>query len=176
MARRHEVDLDHASRIPASAGSADLGRRTSWRPSQERRMPLLPHQTNQRKIGALGNGDLVHSVSCCEDPGRHDHAEPGDAEGTDLLFLPREIRRIEAARPSRERSMRRLSRLPQRQPTHVASRGTRNAAIAAQPKVRPVAPKMHISDCRFQISNPITLRLSPRSLRLAPRTLRSEAF
>lgn len=113
MARRHEADLDYAFRIAASAGSARLSRRTSRHSSQRRRMLILPYQANQRPVGALGNGDFVHGVSCIENARRHDHAEPGDAEGTELLCLPREIRRIEATRADCERNVCGLPRLPQ---------------------------------------------------------------
>ena len=76
-------------------------------------MFLLSQQTNQREVGALGDGDFVHGVSCGENARRHDNVESGDAEGTDLLCLSREIRGIEATRAGGERNMRGLSRFPQ---------------------------------------------------------------
>ena len=105
MAGRHAIVRPRAFRTVASAGNADLGRRTSRRPFQGRPMLLVSRQTNQRQVGALGNGDFMHGVSCSENARRYDDAEPRDAEGTDLLCLPREIRRFEAAHPSGEGSM-----------------------------------------------------------------------
>jgi hypothetical protein len=76
-------------------------------------MLLLSRQADQWEVGALGNGDFVHCVSCRENPRRHDHADAGNAEGADLLCLSREIGGIEAARSGGERSVRGLSRFPQ---------------------------------------------------------------
>ncbi len=76
-------------------------------------MLLLSRQANQRQVGALGDGDFVHGVSCGEDPRGPDHAKLGDAEGADLLCLSREIRCVETARAGGERNMRGLSRFPQ---------------------------------------------------------------
>ena len=76
-------------------------------------MLFLSHEANQREVGAFGDGDFVHGLSCGENARRHDDVEPGDAEGTDLLCLSREIRGLEAARAGCESNMRGLSRFAQ---------------------------------------------------------------
>ena len=60
-------------------------------------------------------------MSCGENTRRHDDAEPGNAERTDLFRVPREVGSVAAARPGRERIVPRLSRCPQQRPTNVAA-------------------------------------------------------
>jgi predicted CXXCH cytochrome family protein len=44
-------------------------------------MRFVPREESHREVGAFGDVDPVHGVSCGTDAGRHDDAEPGDAEG-----------------------------------------------------------------------------------------------
>ena len=91
---------------------------------------------SQREVGALGHVDFVHGMSCGKNPRGHDDAEPGYAEGTDLLCVPREIRGIAAARARREGTMHGLSRRAQQRPAHVAASGGGPSAFAAENKVK----------------------------------------
>ncbi len=113
-----------------------MGGRTPGDSPQGRRLFLLSRQQTQRDVRALGDVDFVHRLSCGENPRRHDDAEPGNAEGTDLFRMPREIGGIAAACAGRERTMRGLSRCPQQRATNVAADGGWAAAFGAKTKVR----------------------------------------
>src|ERR1039458_2745077 len=86
----YEIDAERADRFPSSilAGDAGLGRGASGRDSRRLRMRFVSREEGHREVGAFGDVDAVHGVSCGENAGRHDDAEPGHAEGTDLLCLP----------------------------------------------------------------------------------------
>lgn len=114
-----------------------MGRGASGRCSQRRRLRFLSREKDQWEVGTLGHVDFVHGMSCGKNPGGHDNAEPGNAEGTDLLCVPREIRGIAAARSQRKRTVHGLPRRPQQRPAHVAASRGRPAAFAAESKVKP---------------------------------------
>jgi hypothetical protein len=109
-----------------------MGRRAPGRSPQGRRLFLLSCEENQRSVRALSDGDFVHRMSCVENSGRHDDHQPGDAEGADLLCLPREIRGVAAACAPREKTLRGLSRCSQQRSTHVVARGGRAANFGTQ--------------------------------------------
>ena len=134
---------EHADRFPSSVpagGDASMGRGAPGGSSHRRGLLFLSREENQREVGALGHVDFMHGLSRGEDTGRHDDLDPGHAEGSDLLRVPREIRGTAPARARRESAMCGLSRCPQQRPTHVAASGGRTSAVCAQGKIgRPFA-------------------------------------
>ena len=112
-----------------------MGSGASGRDSDRRRMLFLSREENHREVSTLGHVDFVHGVSCGENARRHDDPQPGHAEGTDLLCVPREICGIAAACARRERTMHGLSRRAQQRPAHAAASGGRAAPFGAQTKM-----------------------------------------
>lgn len=125
-----------ANRITNSAafGKPRLGCRTSRRRSSKRGLQFLSRQADHWPLGALRHGNLVHGLSRRKNPRRHDHAQPRDAQGADLLFLPRKIRRTPAACPDHKRILRRLPRFPQQRPADAPAESAR--ALSTQSKTQ----------------------------------------
>ena len=106
MTQRHAIHAKHAhSPSSAAGGDARHGRRASGRSPGRLRLLVLSCEENQREVGPLGHVNIVHGLSCGENPGRYDYLEPRDAERADLLCVPREIGGVTAACALREGGM-----------------------------------------------------------------------